>query len=64
MPEDKSQFTLVVDRTNASSKNQDVELMKHISEIFQVAHPSPSLDLSHSLLSRLRLTFLDDCTAP
>jgi hypothetical protein len=36
MPKDKSKFTLVVDRTNASSVNQDIDLMEHIAGIFQV----------------------------
>jgi hypothetical protein len=43
MPKDKSKFTLLIDRTNASSANQDVDFMEHISEIFQVPVLCPSM---------------------
>lgn len=36
MPRHRSKFTLVIDRTNASNENQDIEFLKAVSSIFQV----------------------------
>lgn len=36
MPENKSKFTILIDRVNASSVNQDTEFVKSVAPIFQV----------------------------
>ena len=37
MPEDKSKYTMLIDRTDHTGDNTDMELMKHVSGKFQVS---------------------------
>lgn len=36
MPEDKTKFTVLIDRSNATAANQDVEMVKAMSSMYQV----------------------------
>lgn len=36
MPADRSKFTVLIDRVNATSVNQDTEFLKSIAPVFQV----------------------------
>lgn len=36
MSRDKSKFTIVLDRTNATTENQDLDFLRAVSNIFQV----------------------------
>ncbi len=36
MPENKSKYTVFLDRTGATAANQDLELCKSVAAIFQV----------------------------
>lgn len=48
MPEDKTKFTILIDRVNATAANQDIEMVKAMSAMYQVSvwHLSAILVLS------------------
>jgi hypothetical protein len=37
MPEDKTKFTILIDRVNATAANQDIEMVKAMSAMYQVS---------------------------
>lgn len=39
LPDDKSKYTILLDRTDAGVFNQDIEFTKHFAKLFQDQHP-------------------------
>lgn len=39
LPENRSKYTILIDRTDAGMMNQDVEFLRHFSKLFQDQHP-------------------------
>jgi hypothetical protein len=39
LPEDKSKYTILIDRTDCGLANQDIEFTRHFSKLFQDQHP-------------------------
>jgi hypothetical protein len=39
LPDDKSKYTILIDRTDCGLANQDIEFTRHFSKLFQDQHP-------------------------